>query len=313
MYSMTVFESRFDNTTNKRFDFDTWDKFSKFLYKLSERPLKGKTNAELISPATYVPGTTRANANVVNWASWAAVDIDDHAFEGNLEDALKLRFGSHNFICYSTASSTNSLPKFRLVFPLKTPLEGDRIKAFWFALNTELDSLGDKQTKDLSRMYYVPAQYDGANNFIFNNTAGSDIDPDYLIAKHPYVEKKTGDFMANLPDEWRKQIIEHRKASLENTEYRWSGYRDCPFVNKKLLGEYIAIANIDNTGRYRMFYKLMCSIAGNAIDKQYPMTPNEIVELVREIDRDTANRYQKRSLEKEANNALEYAYKNGAF
>lgn len=313
MYSLTVFESKFDNKTHKRFDFETWDKFSRFIFKLSERKLKGKSDAELISPATYIPNTTRANKNVLDWASWAAIDVDDHTFDEELEDALKLRFGSYNFICYSTASSTNSLPKFRLVFPLKTPIERDRIKAFWFALNTELDSLGDKQTKDLSRMYYVPAQYDGANNFIFNNTTGSDIDPDYLIAKHPYVEKKVGDFMANLPEEWRKQIIEHRKNSLDNTDYKWSGYRDCPFVNKRLLQEYTSIANIDNTGRYRMIYKLMCSIAGNAIDKQYPMTPNEIVELIREIDRDTANRYQNRPLETEANNALEYAYKNGVF
>ena len=65
MYSVTVFNSQFDNKTDKRFDFKTWSSFEKFLYKLSEQPLKGKKDAQLISPATYEDGTTRANKNVL--------------------------------------------------------------------------------------------------------------------------------------------------------------------------------------------------------------------------------------------------------
>ena len=42
MYSLTVFKSKFDNKTHRRMDFESWDKFEKFLYKLSERPLEGK-------------------------------------------------------------------------------------------------------------------------------------------------------------------------------------------------------------------------------------------------------------------------------
>ena len=48
MYSVTIFESQYDNQTHRTLDFDEWDKFEKFLYKLSERPLEGKKNAELI-------------------------------------------------------------------------------------------------------------------------------------------------------------------------------------------------------------------------------------------------------------------------
>ena len=58
-------------------------------------------------------------------------------------------------------------------------------------------------------------------------------------------------------------------------------------------------------------YKMMISIAGNAIEKQYPITASQIVDLVRQLDKDTANIYENRPLDTEANNALEYAYKNG--
>ena len=293
-------------------DFESWDKFEKFIYKLQERKLEGKLDAELISPATYFDGTTRANKNVAYWGAWAAVDVDDYLPKGGLEDDLRNRFGHSKYIVYSTASSTHNLPKFRIVFPLTSTVEADRIKHFWFALNTEIDSLGDKQTKDLSRMYYVPADYSNAYNFVFSNNSGKVINPDELMAKWEYSEKQNSkNFLDRLPDAWREQIIDYRKSKLDNTDYVWSSYADCPFVNKKLLQEYMSIANIDGTGRYRMIYRMMISIAGNAIEKKYPITAVQIVDLIKQIDKDTANIYENRPLETEANNALEYAYKNG--
>ena len=80
MQSLTVFKSPrwweaknryvYDNKTHRRMDFDTWNKFVDFLEKLSERPLEGKQDAELISPAVFKTDTTRKNDNVLNWAGW---------------------------------------------------------------------------------------------------------------------------------------------------------------------------------------------------------------------------------------------------
>ena len=292
-------------------DFESWDKFTNFLYKLSERPLRGKQDAELISPAVFEPDSTRKSANVLAWGGWAAVDVDDVTFDGDLKDELIHRFGHYTFCCYSTASSTDTHPKFRLVFQLSGQVEQSRIKHLWFAINSELESIGDKQTKDLARMYYIPANYAGANNFFFTNNADP-IDIDYLLARWPYDEKRDAkDFMDKLPPAWREQIIEYRKGKLDNTSYVWSGYQDCPFINKKLLQEYIVMSGTDGSGRYRMIYKLMISIAANAVEKQYPITVPQIVDLIRQIDKETANLYENRPLEVEANNALEYAYKHG--
>jgi hypothetical protein len=59
-----------------------------------------------------------------------------------------------------------------------------------------------------------------------------------------------------------------------------------------------------------MIYKIMTSIACNAIKKNYPISEYEIVNLIRDLDRDTSNRYAKRPLNTEASRAIEFAYRN---
>jgi hypothetical protein len=244
---------------------------------------------------------------VVEWSGWAAVDVDDHVFEGDLEDELRTRYGKWRYVCYSTASSTESRPKFRLVFPLTRVVQQDQIKHFWWALNSELGAIGDRQTKDLSRMYYIPANYADAYNFFFTNS-GDPLDVDFLCSKWEYNSKSdAGSFIDRLPDEWQRQIVEHRKSQLENTSFQWSGYRDCPFWPKKLASEY---QTISNTGWYHKMYQIMVAVAGTAVKNQYPITANEITNMCREFDMDTGNWYENRPMNKEADRALEYVYRN---
>lgn len=320
MYSLTVFKSIFDNKTDTRVDFDSFDKFEKSLYHLST--LKGykakrgeRTNkaSPLISPAIYKEGTTRANANVIEWASWAALDVDNHTFDGDLESELARLYPDTYYICYSTASSTRDTPKFRLVFPLTRAVGSEEIRHFWFALNTEFGMVGDTQTKDLSRMYYVPAQYPGAHNFIFTHRADQYLDVDALLIKHPYNANITStNFIDRLPVEMQKEVIAHRQQKLQETkkDITWNSYKDCPFVNQRLITEYKSIARLDGSGRYSLIYKIMTSVACNAVKRKYPITEYEIVDLVRQLDRDSSNIYAKRPLNTEASRAIEFAYRN---
>ena len=307
MISLTVFKNIYDNKTNKRIDLKDFDAFEDALYGLSEIERKSKNDADLISPATYKPDTTRKNDNVLEWSGWCAVDVDDFVYEGDLHEHLVRVFNNYRFVCYSTASSTVDLPKFRLVFPLTTAVRNGKIKAFWYALQTELGDLGDKQTKDLSRMYYIPGKYTDAHNFIFSHHGGEFIDPQVLINKHPMAQKTGTSFIDRLPEAMQKQIIEHRKSKLENTDVHWSSYRDCPFFPKKLENEYRLI---NNTGWYHKMFQIMVALAGNAIKKEYPISAHEISKLCRELDMDTGNWYENRPLDKEADRALEYVYKN---
>ena len=319
-YSLTVFKSprwwekeqRFvhDNKTHRRLDFESWDKFERFLYKLSERPLNGKQDAELITPAVFKPDSPRRNVNVTAWAGWAAVDVDSVEIKGDISDFVYNLVRDWKFVCYSTASSRKDKPKFRIVLETDQHIQADVIKHFWFALQSHLDERGDKQCKDLSRMYYVPAQYVEAYNFIFSGGTNP-ISVDNLLSRYPYVEGKNAQsFLDRLPDAWKEQIIEHRKSALDNTSVAWSDYMDCPFVNQKQINEYKSIAGVDGTGRYRMIYKIMISIAGNAIKNNYPLTSDQLVQLIRQLDRDTSRKYEHRPLDVEANNALDFAYRN---
>ena len=221
-YSLTLFKSIFDNKTHKRMDFTSYAQLERMLFDLADQKRKDKKSAQLISPAIYVEDTTRANDNVIGWAGWCAVDVDEHVFDGDLEKELIDAYGKWNHVIYSTASSTKEHPKFRIVFPLTVHLPAEKIKHFWYALNKELGDVGDAQTKDLSRMYYIPGKYEGAYNFIFNNFSGEVMDPYDIMAKHNYVEKYSSSLLDNLPPSIRKAMLVHRKNEMVNTNVSWS-------------------------------------------------------------------------------------------
>ena len=228
MVSLTIFDNIYDNKTHKRMDYTSFDEFAGVLYKLaSDDKYPTKKEAPLISPATYEPNTTRANDNVVGWGGWAALDVDD--FTGDIR-TIERTYPDYKYVCYSTASSTQESPKFRLVFDLKYPVLKDDIKKFWYALNKEFLEVSDAQTKDLSRMYYIPAQYPNAYNFAFWND-GMELSPKVLMDKYDYVDN-SGTFLSKLPVEMQRQILQHRKDSLTNDDYTWSSYHDCKFVHK---------------------------------------------------------------------------------
>jgi hypothetical protein len=94
---------------------------------------------------------------------------------------------------------------------------------------------------------------------------------------------------------------------MDNRAITWDSYRNCPFINKKLVIEY---RNISSTGWYHKMYQIMVSIAGNAVKQKYPITSIEIAELCKELDLETGSWYGNRPLNKEAEGAIEFVYKN---
>jgi len=303
MVSLTIFDNIYDNKTNKRMDYTSFDEFEAILYKLSESTkYPTKQDAPLLSPAIYQPDTTRANDNVVGWGGFGILDIDD--YEGDLKD-IESKYDKYRYVCYSTASSTVESPKFRLVFPLTSNVDKDDIKHFWYALNKEIGDIADAQTKDLSRMYYVPAKYKNSFNFIFSHD-GEVMNPNDLMEKYPYV-KPNQTMFDRFPEAIQKALLERKRNELNNTNYTWTSYQDCPFVNKKQVDEY---KTITDTGWYAKMYQIMLTTAGNAMSKGYPITPKEIEYICRDLDTDTGGWYLKRDLEKEAARAIEFVFKN---
>ena len=282
-------------------DYESFEQFESVLYRLGESskyPTKSK--APLISPATYLPDSTRANDNVVAWGGLGIIDVDD--FKGDIKE-IESKYEQYKYLCYSTASSSIENPKFRLVFPLTEWIDKEKIKHFWFALNKEIGGIADAQTKDLSRMYYIPSQYKNSFNFIFSHD-GEVMDPNELMVRHKYVLPAEG-FYDRLPEAIKKGLMEHRKSQLNNTDISWTGYKDCPFVNQKKVQEYKSLT----AGWYYAMYQLMVSISGNAITKGYPITAKEVEFLIRDLDSETGNWYLKRPIEREAERAIEFVFR----
>ena len=128
----------------------------------------------------------------------------------NMEHAgeeIESKYERYKYLCYSTASSSVQHPKFRLVFPLTKWIKKENIKHFWFALNKEIGDIADAQTKDLSRMYYIPSQYKNSFNFIFSHD-GEVMDPDDLMVRHKYVLPAESIY-DRFPDAIKKGLMEH--------------------------------------------------------------------------------------------------------
>ena len=316
-YSLTIFQNTFDNKTHRTMTFDSWEKFVVLLSELYDKKGEkgGRNSSPLISPADYITDTTRSNKNVNRWSGWCCLDVDDYMVHTDsnrspvecLKQQLQEKYGRFEYVCYNTASSSEDQPKFRLVFPLTRQVDRKDLPHFWFAMNKQFEGMGDEQTKDLSRMYYVPAQYPDAYSFMFTNE-GVHLDPDMLMNKYSFVEPQGNTFMDRLPPELQKAVIEHRKNSLDNTDVNWTSYRDCPFFPRKLEQEY---RSITNTGWYHKMYQIMIAVAGNAVAKGYPISATQIAEMCTQLDMETGNWYENRPLNKEADRALEYIYRNG--
>jgi len=310
-YSLTIFKNIFDNKTHRKMDFKSWGAFEDLLYSLSEKPGykpkkdERKNGSPLITPACFAENTTRKNINVLSWAGWAALDIDDYT--GSFENAASA-FNDYTHVCYSSASSTVEKIKFRIILPMNKHIGAEKIKHLWYALNKEFNNLGDPQTKDLSRMYYVPAKYPNSNSFIYSGPSKTLLDPDMLMLRHPYISSlKTSSFSDKLPQEIRLKIQKYKKEGLHNMNFKWTNYLDCPFVNKNMINEY---RTIHNAGWYSKMYKIMLNIASNAMRRGYPITSKEISSLCQQIDRDTGGWYKNRPMEVESARAIECAAKN---
>ena len=154
-------------------------------------------------------------------------------------------------------------------------------------------------------MYYIPAKYENSFNFIFSHD-GEIMNPETLMEKHPYV-KPNQTMFDRFPPAIQEALLERKRNQLNNTNYSWTSYRDCPFVNQKQIDDY---KGITGTGWYAKMYEIMLTTAGNAMSKGYPITGKEIEYLCRDLDNDTGNWYSKRDFEKEAERAIDFVFKN---
>ncbi len=122
------------------------------------------------SPATYRPGTTRANTNVQAVAM--AVWDKDHRTAGDLDrDRARLADLDLAHLIHSSYSHTPSDYRYRIVVPLTHPvIAGEHWVTVWSRAWWNYSALlggNDAQTKDMSRMFYQSAAPPDGEVFAF--------------------------------------------------------------------------------------------------------------------------------------------------
>jgi hypothetical protein len=150
-YKLTIFKNHFARDGIQK-------QLSKFQFlELLKYDIRTAKNGPLFSPAEFDGVRSKQNTK---WVHMLVFDIDGGAPYMPLYNT-KFDF---DWVTYTTFSHTAEVPKWRLVIPLAKPIPGEHWQyAFaamldlWRTLYPEHEGAPDKQCKDKSRMYYLPA------------------------------------------------------------------------------------------------------------------------------------------------------------
>lgn len=144
-------------------------------YFAKHQILKVKENGPAWSPACYPAGATRLKEKV-EYISCAVFDVEHHEPFEALQDKLV----GCAYIAHSSYRHTPEDPRYRIVLPLVKPVDADAWDATWDRLNHWLGGINDPQTKDASRLYFLPSMPDGAEGHFIEIGEGKPLDIDDL-------------------------------------------------------------------------------------------------------------------------------------
>ena len=306
------------NTQRQRWNWDShvidckkisWEDIVEFLYDCSIEPIKNKHDAFLFSPVRF-KYNYRLIANFINCGA-VVIDIDNGlTIQAARQLLTDIRIES---LLYTTASHSPDKEKFRVVIPLLNFVGADEYPLFWRIINLLFGNSVDPQTKDLTRMFFVPGKYVGVQNEFHHFEGGILSSKDWIDAGK--------DLIAS--DDERKAQLKAQKINIRRTCHRgentsnpvnlvkrrmtrkhfsWRGLFDCPFVKQHYIDEYRALSE----GWYHGLYIFMCKVAGNAEARGYPIDVSELAELAEALDQFDGRWYARRPLAREAQNAIDY-------
>jgi putative DNA primase/helicase len=131
-----------------------------------------KVSGALWSPVEYDLGTTRGNRNV-RFVEALVVDMDSEAFDNARLDGLE-------WFAYSTYSHRLDDPHYHLVLPLAEKVPASLWRVVWAELHERIGLVGDPQTKDPARIFYLP-QHAPDELFEFHEGHGQLLDSSFTL------------------------------------------------------------------------------------------------------------------------------------
>lgn len=128
----------------------TWQQFCAEFS--SHKQVPEKTDAACWSSSTYKAGDKRGNKNVVA-ISMAVIDVDN----GLPVEILIKQIEGYAYHIHSSFSHTLTNPKYRVILPLGQPIEAAEWNQTWLRINAWVGGINDPSTKDVGRIYFMPA------------------------------------------------------------------------------------------------------------------------------------------------------------
>lgn len=212
----------------------SWEQLKELLSSHEENA--EKSAGALWSPVEYQPGTSRGNRNV-SMMEALVVDMDCEAFDNARLDGLE-------WFAYSTYSHRLDDPHYHLVLPLAHKVPASLWRVVWGELHERVGLVGDPQTKDVARIFYLP-QHAPDQPFEFHEGHGAFLDTDFRLDVEPVV---------NPVSSRQKQVRQPRTKQVRDDVYseawwnapvdisRWAGMSEKELFTAA-LDEFMALRN----------------------------------------------------------------------
>ena len=255
------------------------------------RPISDKTAFLLpaLYPTVYGDGSVgKVKSNVIGYGAWTEVDID-HVMT---LDELRAFYIDHELdgCVFTTTSHTAEDPRVRGVFLLNREIDPSEFDEFWHALNAMFDGKLDPQTKNINRIYYVPAKWNDLSQF--ERITGKPLDVDFLIEQHPHANHDQA-----IPTEVVRSKIQAVRDKLAVDGTAWT---PATAITDKMISRF---HSRKEGGR---LFGLEVSIAKRALWMGYPIAAHEVEAIALAFDRTTTGK-KRQDTAREALHALEIA------
>jgi putative DNA primase/helicase len=212
----------------------SWQQLKELLSFHEENAVK--VAGALWSPVEYDQGTTRGNRNV-RFVEALVVDMDGEAFDEARLDGLE-------WFAYSTYSHRLDDPHYHLVLPLAEKVPASLWRVVWAELHDRIGLVGDPQTKDPARIFYLP-QHAPDQPFEFHEGHGVLLDSSFRLD----VE------VASNPVSPRSKQVRQPRARRAGAEMMSEAWWDAPVdisrwdglsgkaLYSAMLDEFVALRN----------------------------------------------------------------------
>ena len=246
------------------------------------------TKAPIIAPKEQVPlfcpftfaNNKRSKENAIE-GSMLVLDVDEGATLA--DDWGFVREWGFTCAIYTTPSHQRVTEKhsiahdrFRLVFPLLTPVDGETYERLWLWANAHLGGMLDQQTKFRNALYYKPAKHDENAPYFADNIAGDLLD--WTVLDLPQLSERKP---AHIPRDFvpTPQVGRYDKGAQQEFDRQVNAVRNASNGTKHVtlnagafyLGRFVGAGRLDKSDVENSLYSAVVS-AGAADTKHAEYT-----------------------------------------